>query len=123
MVIPGWVMPSSGPMTCTNALGAVLDVIKGDAEVVAILTQGVHLFEGIVGPQCQVELAGGDSVVHGSEGTIWLPDLEPSLAEGGKCLGRGHLMHKMGVDIKDGWRPWFFGDHMRIPDFFEQGFR
>ena len=118
MVVPGWVMPISGPTTWTMPCTGPSMSNKRDAEVLAVLAQRADLRGRVAGPQRHValRLAGRDGVVHGREGTVGPAYGQAALAQRGERLRRRHLVHQMRIDVQHRRRAGILHDHMRVPD-------
>ena len=106
-----------------DALLGRVDVVELDAELLAVLAQGVDLLGGdLVGDDEAVVFDRRDVVVHGRDAAVGAPHGAPFQAQPLEGLGRGDLVDEVQVDVED--RRFTLGrDHeMRVPDFFEERF-
>ena len=122
MVLPGWVRPCSGPMTCTMpGLGRV-DVGQVDAELAAVLAQGVDLLRGDGVENVEaLGRGGGHVVIDGAEGEIGTAHLAAGQAQALEGLGRGHLMHQVQIDVEKSGLRLFVPDDVGSPTAYRTG--
>ena len=104
-----------------DALADVLDVEQGDAEVPAVLLQGLDLdARGLVGDA--LGAVGGRHVVVGHrERRIDAAHRAAALAQAFEGLRAGHLVHEMTVDVEERRAVVFLVHHVGVPDLVEQG--
>ncbi len=77
MVIPGWVQPQLRPDDVHDAALRVVQIVQGDAELLAVQPQLAQLAGCHLVPQRQGELAGGGGVVHRRQGALRAAHREP----------------------------------------------
>jgi hypothetical protein len=95
-VIPGWVSPSCGPTTCTMPLLGVTERVQADAELLAVVAQGLDLGPaGKVGDRL-VDVQRRGVVVLGGDGEVRAAQLAAGQAETLECL-RGGSPHGRGA--------------------------
>jgi hypothetical protein len=103
-----------------NALLGVVQVVNTDAELAAVVAQGVDLLLGDRVGNRQPAIGGRHVVVrrgHGQFRPPHTPARKPQALEG---LGAGHLVHQVQVDIQDRLLAGLGVYHMGIPDLVEQ---
>ena len=127
-VLPGWVSPSSGPMMCTMPRRRVAQPQELDAEGGAVDLELADLAGGgLDGDGRAAEdllRARGGGVVHGGEGQLRPPHLQPPLAQHREGLRRGDLVNEMQVDVEDGRGVGGFRRHLvAAPHLLEQRLR
>ncbi len=106
-----------------DALRGVLHVEELDAEVGAVLAEGVDLRGGdlVDDVEAVVGAGGGDVVVDGGDVAVGAAELAAGEAQAFEGLRRCDLVDEMQVDIEDGGFACGFGDEVLLPDFFEEG--
>ncbi len=124
MVMPGWVSPSSGPMTCTMPwLSAPPSpgVTELDAELAA-----VPLERALSSPRRSRR---GTAAVCELVGTMWstvakvrsgIRDTPPVLAQHVERLRARHLVNEVQADEQLRLTAWQRADGVRVPDFVEK---
>ena len=120
-VMPGCVRPSSGPITCTMPCRSLCTPVAADAEIAAVGFQLRDLLGGDRVDDGQRAVGGGDAVVGGGDGQIGAADFEAALAQALKGLRRGDFVDQVQVDVEQGGRAGLFVDHVRVPEFFDNG--
>ena len=93
MVMPGSVMPCSGPITCTMP-ERVIQVIQRNAEFRAVLDQLLHLDTRHFAAGVDVFGLGRHVVVHGGEGFAGLAHLAAHGAQAVERLRRSDFVHR-----------------------------
>ena len=97
IVVPGCVMPCSGPTMCTMPWWPVLRSKKVSPNSRAVAPQildhrvGQRIGEGLAEPVCRHD------VVDGRESAVGHGDLEPQVAEHAEGLGAGDLVDEVGA--------------------------
>ena len=106
-----------------DALDRVLHVEELDAELGAVLAQGVDLRGGdLVGDdEAVLRAGGGDVVVDRGDVAVGAAELAAGQAEAVEGLRRGDLVDEVEVDVEDRRLACGFGDEVVLPDFFEEG--
>jgi hypothetical protein len=104
-----------------DALVGMAHAETGDAELVAVGPQDLHLpgRDG-VGDRL-VEPGGGDVVVHGGDGEVGPADRAARQAQTLEGLGRGDLVHEVEVDVEQvGLAVRTGADDVAVPDLLTQ---
>ena len=70
IVMPGWVSPCSGPMTCTMPWPGLAHRVQPDAELGAVAGEHLHLLAGDRVLHRLVDVGGGHVVVHRGDGEV-----------------------------------------------------
>ena len=106
-----------------DALRGVFGVEELDAEVGAVFAQGVDLSVGdLVGDdEAVVDAGSGDVVVDRGDVAVGAAELAAGEAQAFEGLRAGDLVDELEVDVKDCGLAGGFGDHVLLPDFFEEG--
>ncbi len=120
IVMPGWVSPSSGPMTCTMPRCGDRNPVQRNAERPAVVFELLHLPGRHLVEDRQRAVGGRDAVIHGRHRPIRTAHLEPALAQAGERLRRGDLVNQVEVDVEDRRRARVLSDDVGIPDFLEE---
>ncbi len=104
IVCPGWLKPSSGPMTCTMPRCACRIASSSTPNSAQLLFQLRHLASRRVdGDRRAAEHLGALSrggVIHGGERAVRAPHREPALAQHLEGLRGGHLVDEVQVDVE-----------------------
>jgi len=103
-----------------DALVARFDVEVGDAEVAAILAEGLdHLVGEGVG-EWLVAVIGWDDVIDSGESAVGIADAEAEFAEHGERLWAGDLVDEVGTYEELGLAVGEPAHGVRLPDLFKQ---
>ena len=104
-----------------DALAGVIQSVQGDAELLAVVNQGVDLLFGKGVADGKSPSGGGHAVVDGGQrqvGPAHRPSVQPEPVEG---LGRGDLMNQVQVDVYQGRFALDLPHQMAVPYLFEEG--
>ena len=119
IVMPGWVSPNSGPITWTIPWLAVVEVVEANAELPAVLPQGVDLLLGDRIGDRQAAVGGRHVVVGGGHGPLRPPHLAAGKPQPLEGLGAGHLVDQVQIDVQDRLLALLGMDDVIVPDFLE----
>ena len=124
-VMPGWVRPSSGPMTWTTPRSGEPQPARSMPWRAQFPSSRVTCDFGLgrdIGPLAVDGRQGRGRVVQGGEGPVRTADLQPPRLDLGEGLGAGDLVDQMQVDIEHARRLGRFRrDDVGVPDLVEQG--
>ena len=101
IVIPGWVRPSSGPITCTMPWPGVAHRVEADAELGAVRRQHLHLLRRDRVGDGLVDVGRGHVVVHGRDGEVGPAHGATGQAQAVEGLGRRDLVDEVEVDVEE----------------------
>ena len=122
IVVPGCVIPCSGPTMWTIPCLPVGAVEEGDPELGAVPAQlldhgvGERIGEGLA------HLVGGNDMVDGREGAVRHGDLQAQVAQHPEGLRARDLVDQVGADKELGLAVGQGPDGVGVPDFLEKGF-
>ena len=119
IVMPGWVSPSSGPITWTMPWFAVVQIVEPDAELAAVLPQRVDLLLGDRVEDRQRAVGGGHVVIGRGHGPLGPADLAAGQPQPLERLGAGHFVDQLQVDVEDRLLARFGVDDVVVPDLLE----
>jgi len=111
--------PEFGADDVDDPLPAALDVIKGDAKLVAVGPERLDLTPRHRLSDIELVL-GGDVVIDRRERKLGTPHLPPGEAKSLEGLRAGDFVDQVTVDVEQGRRV-VRGHHMAVPDLIEQG--
>ena len=100
MIMPGWVSPSSGPITCTMPCSGLVQVEQLDAELAGVPDQRRHLAGRDLVGDGEPPVAGGDVVVDGGDREVGPADPAARQPEPLERLGRGDLVDQVQVHVQ-----------------------
>src|SRR5579871_1214134 len=108
-----------------DALRGVLHVEELDAELGAVLAQGVDLIGGDLVDDVKAVFGagGGDVVIDRGDMTVGTTQLAASHTKTDEGLRRGDLVDEVKIDVEDRRFAFRFDDDVLLPDFFKQSFR
>ncbi len=131
IVMPGWVRPSCGPITCTMPWLLVAQRVQPDAELGAVAAQRLDLrARGRVGDREQVAAAGVERrvgvpgrgvVVLGRERQVGPPHRAAGQPQAVEGLRAGHLVQQVQVDVEQVRLAVGGPHHVGVPDLLGQG--
>ncbi len=106
-VMPGWVRPSSGPITCTmprvGAVPAMQRRCRERGSCAPAFRPGGARLRLHIGPRAVRRGGQGrGGMVERGERAVGTAHLQAARIEFGEGLGRGHLVHEMQVDVEHG---------------------
>ena len=115
--------PQFRPDDVNNALFRVEQIVQRYAELAAVALQRLHLLlrDGVLDRPGAV--GGGDVVVHGRGGQLGAAHLAPGDAQAFEGLRRGDLVDQVQVNVEERRASGLFVHDVRLPHFFEHGFR
>ena len=120
MVMPGWVRPSSGPMTWTIPWYSESRPKKAMSWRGGVALQRlVHLLGERIAQRPHLAV-GGHDVVHRGEGALRVQHRQAAFLQHLERLRRGHLVHQVQTDEQLGLAGFQGADGMQIPDLVEQ---
>src|SRR6185437_661432 len=102
-----------------DALLVAVETEARNAKLAAIRFELFDLRGGDFIEDRQRARRGRRAVIGRAEGQIGTADLEAALAQAIEGLGRRHFMHKVTIDVDQGWRAGILGAAMVIPNFFD----
>ena len=111
--------PQLRPDHVDDALVAVVEVVEADAELAAVLPQGVDLLLGDRVGDRQAAVGGGHVVVDRGHGPLGPPDLAAGQPQPLEGLGAGHFVDQVQVDVQDRLLAFFGMDDVVVPDLLE----
>ena len=123
IVMPGWVRPSSGPITCTMPWLDAAQCVQRHAELGAVVAQPGHLLGGHRVGDRLVDADGRYVVVHCRQREIGPAYLSARQVESLERLRRGDLVHQVQVDIQEHGLAFGACHDMMIPDLVKQACR
>ena len=103
-----------------DALPAAGDIEEWDAELGAVGRQHRDLRRGLCVQDRQRAVGGRDAVIHRRDRPVRPPHLQPARAQPGECLGRGHLVYEMQINVQDSRAARLLGHDVAVPDFVEE---
>jgi hypothetical protein len=75
-----------------DALAAGTDVVEANAMLFGVIFQMLHhFFSKTIGERARL-VFGWYDMIDGSDGTLWIGDFQPSIAQHGKSLRAGDFM-------------------------------
>ena len=98
MVMPGWVRPSSGPMTWTMPCSSVSRPKKRMPNSLVFFSSSPHHRLGQLVAEGPRTVVGRHDVVHRGEGALGVQHLEAALAQHLEGLRRGDLVDEVQAD-------------------------
>ena len=123
MVMPGWVSPSSGPMTWTMPRLGEPWPWNGMPNSRQFSAIWASCFAGQLVEDRQRGIERGDRVIGRGDGLARPADLEAALAQAGECLRAGHLVDEVQIDREDSRRAGVGRRHVVVPDLLDEGAR
>ena len=121
MVMPGWVMPCSGPMMWTMPWRGSSRPYRVIPCCFAVGDERLDLLAGERVTDAVLAADGGNPVVDGGEGEVGPAHRTARQAETLEGLRRGHLMDEVKVDVQEIRLAGGAPDDVIGPDFLEQG--
>ena len=110
-----------GANDVNDALIGIPQGVQADTKFLRVLAQGLNL--RAAGDICdrEINIDGGGVVVFGCDCQIGATHLAPSHTQTVKCLGAGHFVNKMQVDVEQVRGPIFpMYNYVISPDLFGQ---
>jgi hypothetical protein len=106
-----------------DALAGVAHRVAGDAELLAVAQEDVHLLLGDGVGDGQRQVAGGDVVVHRRHRQVGAPHLASRQAQPVEGLRRGDLVDQVEVDVEEVGLVAAAGDvdQVAVPDLLAEG--
>ena len=104
-----------------DALANVVDVEQRDAELAAVLLQGLDLDARLLFGDALRTIGGRHVVVGDRQGGVGAAHRATALAQALERLRARHLVHQMTVDVQQAGAVVLLVDQVRLPDLVEQG--
>ncbi len=111
--------PQFRPDDVDDALVAVVEIVKADAEILAILPQSIDLLPGDFVGNRQRSAGGRHVMIDGRHRSLRPPDLSPRKPQALEGLRAGYLVDELQVDVQDRLFAAFRMDNVIVPDFLE----
>src|SRR5690606_34283262 len=106
-----------------DALVGAVQVVKGNAKLLAVAGEGFHLLRGDRIRDGQRPVRGGDVVVYGRHRQVGPAHPAPGQPQPLEGLGRRHLVEEVKVDVKQGGTARLLHHDVALPDLLVHRFR
>src|SRR5579875_1268553 len=110
------------PDHVNNALTATVNAVEGNAELLAVPLQSLHLGAGDGVGHREVAIGCRHVMVHCRHREIGAAHLTSGQSQAFEGLWRGHFMYEMQVNIEQRRLALCLSYHMSLPDFFKHRF-